>query len=149
MLIKDKTVNVTVPTVTYKNENTGKVFKKPTKFDPNTGEPVSKIKGTKEEAEVFFGWYPVFKKNEHLNEDAFFEPAYTDCPKGYSLMISNHKSGCLCDPDDDYTQEISERDIFDTMASFSSFYKDELKALKKFYGEENVKVRFGLVNYSH
>ena len=153
-LVKNKVKTVERKRTVYKNEKTGQVFKNPVKFDPNTGDPVSKLKEKYNENVAFSGWYDLLNEldlHDSLDEDAFFEPAYSPCPKGYSLLLSNYSNrGQVGDKDEEGCIVDIEPDIIEkTMKSFLEGYSEEIRYLKEFYGEENIDIKFGVVNYAH
>jgi len=153
IIAKDKVKEVEKSKTIYKNEKTDKVFKKPIKFDPDTGDPVTKVKEKYMEKIAFRGWYDLLEEldlYDELGEDGFFTPAYHDCPKGHSLMISNSDNGRLFDDvESEFTGEITASGIADTLLKFKGSHKKEIAALFDFYGEENVQIKFGIVNYAH
>jgi hypothetical protein len=152
VIAKDKVTESEKVKYSYKNEKTGKSFNGPLKFDPETGDPISKLKEKYVEEKIVSGWYGLCREVElgdGVREDGFFEPAYTHCPKGHQLMIPQGDKGRAFDVDGDFTGVIDVELIESTMKGFGEEYGDAVKMLQDFYGEENVQVSFGIVNYSH
>lgn len=150
---KNKVEQATEKKVTYKNKNTGKIFKNPVKFDPETGDPVSKIVEDVPKEVIYKGWYDLMKALDYpgyLDEEAFWQPAYMAKPKGYTVIISNFGdeiSSIDSGRGEEAIVEINPSLIEDCISKFKEKYAKELKALDEFY--EEVEVKFGVITYSH
>lgn len=151
--VKNKTVISTYKKTIYINDLTGKEFEKAIKFDPHTGDPVSKKEIDVDIEKSVSGWYGMMDElgyPENLDEDAFFEPAYSDISQGYGLLLPNSgKSLTSIDSGrgESALQEISKDDPEKFTKALQERYEEELKSLKSFY--EEVEVKFGVVVYSH
>ena len=109
VITKDKVTESKKVKYSYKNEKTGKIFNGPLNFDPETGDPITKLKEEYVSKESVSGWYGMCNNVElveGVREDEFFEPAYTHCPKGHMLMIPQCSKGRAFDIDGVFTGAI-------------------------------------------
>ena len=94
---------------------------------------------------VCTGWAS-YNDGLNVNEDEFFRPAYVDGSENWDTYLPNRISGVNWGENTDII--IPER-IENEMEEFHEKYEKELMALRSYFGDDNVNVRWGLVTYQH
>lgn len=132
----------TVPvTETFRVKPNGK--KANTRFDPETGKEYPETTKTRMEVQkpnvyIYDDNYP------DLQEDMFWEPAYTGAPKGYTLGLPNGGGFCR---DDEFTKSMENIEFQRKILEFKRKYSKYLDYYTKTYGR--YEIHYGVVHYAH
>ena len=149
LVIEEKHVKIQKNRTIFKNEKTGKVFREEIKFDPDTGDPISKIKEEYTDwirCTNFINFLDATDRHDEFDKDCFISSHHIDCEEDYNILLPEdkmeHKFVCR---EGEATWEIMEGSVEKAKKEFSEKFSKEIKALNDFYGK--VEVKFGVITY--
>lgn len=146
--VKKKVENVIITKVTYETE-ANEIFDFPVKFSAETGLKTTKIEREQKVPKVYERGADYVKSIngniDHWYED-YFEPSSYN-KDSFKILLNG---------DCKYNRSIKENDEFeidfnpnDLISDFEKEYNETISGLKDFFGESNVKVKYGVVNFMH